>query len=349
MSLESNENQELARDTSGPLSGAVWAAIRRFRLLVIYLGALGALLLAVTKLRTPLDQLGQFFNLPAKWLLVLIGGLPLASAFAFDTIPEWLRKRRDYKLSEYGVSGSVSQPGYFRIYPYENTQRDIERYQRPDGADEKILEWLSHASDSILYLTARSGAGKTSLLHASVLPRLRERSPAVVSITVRGYQRPVEALRQAVLKPGPIWTRPPAEALDFRALMDRACSHIRPCRLLIILDQFEESLIVQSKNELRSLREALLSVSNHPIDGLSFLLVVRSDYVGVLQDLDLPIMKQNQNWKEISPFLESAARDFLGKSNLKIGAQLLDSIMSDAAEIEETRGLIRPITLNMIG
>jgi hypothetical protein len=59
-------------------------------------------------------------------------------------------------------------------------------------------------------------------------------------IRLRSYQDPVAVLEQELLRPGVIWKKPAIEAIGIRPLLERASRYIRPRRLLIVLDQFEE-------------------------------------------------------------------------------------------------------------
>jgi hypothetical protein len=90
-------------------------------------------------------------------------------------------------------------------------------------------------------------------------------------------------------------------------------------------------------------------VIEQPISGVTILLVLRSDYLGVLDQLDLPSLRQRDNWREVAPFTQAAAAAFLDRSGLSLGPALRQEILKEAAEIEENPGLIRPITLNMFG
>jgi Leucine-rich repeat (LRR) protein len=235
------------------------------------------------------------------------------------------------------------RPGYFRLAPLE----EEESFKRADGKHEEILRWLKTTRDLVLYLTGLSGSGKSSLLAAWVLPKL-ERQDTVV-IRLRGYQDPVAMLLLELQRSGVIWQKPSGEISDIRLLLDRACRHIRPRRLLIVLDQFEEFLILQSSGQPERLLQLLGSLRQRPIHEVTVLLVCRSDYIGMIEKLKLPPLVQNINWKEVPPFTERAARDFLRNSGLKISDELLVDVLREAAEIEQTKGLIRPVTVNLCG
>src|SRR5262249_34789131 len=125
--------------------------------------------------------------------------------------------------------------------------------------------------------------------------------------------------------------------------------HISPNRLLIVLDQFEEFVIVQNAHQQQRFEQLLSSLREHPVDDVIFLLVFRSDYIGLIETLALPALVQDTNWKEIPPFTESAAREFLQNSGLRVSDELLRDVLREAAEIEQTKGLIRPVTINLCG
>jgi len=55
------------------------------------------------------------------------------------------------------------------------------------------------------------------------------------------------------------------------------------------------------------------------------------------------------SWKEVPPFSEIAAREFLRGSGLQVSDDLLNGVLREAAEIEQTKGLIRPVTINLCG
>ena len=66
-------------------------------------------------------------------------------------------------------------------------------------------------------------------------------------------------------------------------------------------------------------------------------------------ELGLPDLRANENWLEISPLQRAEAAAFLARSGLKLGEALQAEALDEAAEVEESRGQFRPITLNMLG
>jgi hypothetical protein len=118
----------------------------------------------------------------------------------------------------------------------------------------------------------------------------------------------------------------------------------------VVLDQFEELLIIREAASVAAMNALVGPLAAAPPANLIFLAVVRTDYLGKLRELDKwPPPRLGDNWVEIMPFTAAASRDFLSRTGLSAGDTLMKDLLEQAALFEETRGLIRPITLNMIG
>src|SRR5271165_1213274 len=316
------------------IEGTLGLAKSWIGLLTAYVGAFAAAIIAFQKLPEP-------FKSAPLWLRVtLLSAVPVL-ALVFHAIPELIERRRKKRLTD--ITGHL-QAGYFQLAPREDEASFI---TRADGIHEEILRWIEQRTGTVLYLTGLSGSGKSSLLAAWVVPRL-ERKDAIV-IRLRGYQDPVAVLEQELLQPGVIWQRAAAEAGGVRPLLERACRYIRPKRLLVVLDQFEEFVILKDPDKQKRFEQLMSDLARQPIAGLTFLFVFRSDYIGLIEKLALPPLNQNTNWKEVPPFTESAARDFVQGSGLLVGDDVLRDVLREAAEIEQTKGIIRPVTINLCG
>jgi len=296
-----------------------------------YLAAFVAAIYAFQKLPDPL-------NTYPLWLRAsIVFALP-ACALVFHALPEMIERKHRESLKK--IDGHVA-PGYFQLAPRE----DEESYTRADGAHERVLHWIEQRTSSILYLTGLSGTGKSSLLAAYALPRLDKDH---LVIRLRGYQDPVAALQEYLAKPGAIWQKPP-ETEGVLPLLDRTCRYIRPRRLMIVLDQFEEFVILQDPEKQKRFEDLMANFRSAPTAEITWLLVFRSDYVGLIEKLALPPLNQYTNWQEIPPFTERAAREFFEGSGLHMDPEILRSVLREAGEIEQTRGLIRPVTINLCG
>jgi hypothetical protein len=63
----------------------------------------------------------------------------------------------------------------------------------------------------------------------------------------------------------------------------------------------------------------------------------------------LPSLRHGDNFYQVGRFTIAAATDFMARSGLKLHPDTLDRLLTSAAELDETPGLVRPITLNVIG
>lgn len=325
-------------DSGTSLFGRILAFTARFTTsflgqVTAYLGAVLAAVLAFQKLNAPLGGV-------PPWVRAIIISAPVLLALSLHTFPALLAERRKARLKEIG---GFAKPGYFSLAPRD----DEASFQRADNKHNEVLHWIERRTGRVLYLTGLSGSGKSSLLAAWVLPRLKRQNTRVV--TLRGYQDPVAVMQRELTKRGVIWQEPPCAGHEIRLLLEQACREIQPSELLVVFDQFEECLILQDNERVQLLAQLFSSLRSQPIANLTFLLVFRSDYAGLIETLRLPALVQDENWKEIPPFTERVAQGFMLGSGLNVSDELLRGVLREASEIEQTKGLIRPVTINLCG
>lgn len=280
------------------------------------------------------------FLLSPDWLnKALLIGVP-ALVISAQLINEGRAERIRRLAVALAISPALVPEDYFRIGPYLDGKKSHDTFIRADRAHEKVLEWLRRSESIPLYLTGDSGSGKTSLLNAFVIPSLRK-DGWTVSV-VRVGQDAQEALTDALTIRG-------YQTVDLtRALVETA---VRRCdnQLLIVLDHFEEFLVLGTAERQSFLDAMLDELNKNPIDGLKILLVVRSDYQTLLEETGLPRLLQGENFFQIGRFSEEAARTFFSRSKLNLKEDLLNRLLKSAAVLDDTPGMIRPITLNVLG
>jgi hypothetical protein len=307
---------------------------------------IATLILTVATVPAAFVALRDAVHMPTPW--PEIGCIvPIAIFVAFYFIPEW-RTARDRKvLEDFGVIGEPPPAGYFRLTPYGLDDRA--KFERPDGAEGQVLKWVQRSNETFLYLVGLSGVGKSSLLSAHVIPALKESGTVVLE--ARPYDDPIGAIKRALCKPGAIWKQPPADETDVRNLIERAATAVARTekRLLIVLDQFEEVLILLGEEERQPFSELLKSLQEKPIQNLTALFSLRLDYIGGLEALPIPPPTYGTNWFEIKRFTPPAARRFIERSDLKAGPKLVEQILKEAAEIEDSLDQVRPVVVNMYG
>jgi DNA-binding transcriptional ArsR family regulator len=269
---------------------------------------------------------GAVFGLSKKyveddWRIALaLAMITAAIPFFGFVLPAWLKRRRAKQATALGISGTVKEHDYFRLTP----RTDSASFDRADRAP-------------LLYLTGASGVGKSSIVEAWLLPKLREKGERHI-IQARVGAQPVAAIREALLAPGAVWSRPPADELRTRELLERAAKKVAPKRLLLVLDQFEDAL-----------GELLRELQQHPAQDFAALLIFRIDYKVFVEEIGLAAFVEHENWEDIAPFTERAAIEFLRGSGLSLSAEQENQIKQEASEVEETTGTLRPITINMFG
>ncbi|MSP01772.1 MAG: hypothetical protein EXR07_12100 [Acetobacteraceae bacterium] len=295
-----------------------------------------------------IDQGLKFIGLERpspQWLYYsLLFGLPMLAVLVQLAI-EWRADRNRRERLILAVATGEQPAGYFRIGPYTGTPEDRKQFNRADRAHEKVLDWVRTSASLPLYLTGDSGSGKTSVLSAFVLPALRDQGWIVVE--ARAFQTPEGMLREA-LRRLPGMPRPRAGKEPATRALVEAAAHAGQ-GLLLVLDQFEEFVILASPQEQTAFLALLADLRDKPIPGVRMLLSLRSDYQALLQDIGLPAPRQGENLFQVARFTLSAATAFFTKSGLKLAPEAVERLLNSAARLDETPGLLRPITLNVLG
>jgi hypothetical protein len=312
-------------------------------LLASYLGVVAVI---YSFAKAPLQALRD--DLGTLWFWIILAA-PLACILLFQMLPTALRALREQRLRTIAIGGAP-KPGYFRLQPYGESDHDV--FSRLDGADREVLNWLKSTKSSLLYLSGASGVGKSSLLSAGVLPQLRDAGWTVVETRIFGD--PIDRLRWALLGAKGIFRRKPANAdtLSPRELLRSAAdeaSRTHAAPLLVVIDQFEEFLILHDEAGRTAFTRLLNDLGNHPIGGLRLLVVFRTDYRSLVFKLGLPHLSSGENWYEISAYNRSEATTLLQGGGQELSANGLDALFRGLDRIEDAPGLYRPITINMIG
>ena len=212
------------------------------------------------------------------------------------------RNRRPVKLRK-----SLDRPVGMEYYGEELSQLFFGRESELEVLEKQVLD------HKISLLIGSSGIGKTSLLCAGLLPRLREIgwSP----IWVRPLTEPIKNLKRFV------WDQllegnPPAE-LDFPSVIRAAASAQNGRRLLIVIDQFEDILAARNPSDVSTLTADFFNIFNMAQGNLAILLCYRGDVESELGAI----------WQTISGSPEGLPRTYLNPLNTDKARNVIDSTL----------------------
>ncbi len=306
-----------------------------------YLAALGAIYSIYG------EALKQLHEEHPMIFFVGVGG-PLVLVFLFSVIPTIRRFRREQKLYQIFKSEGMQTGGYYRLRPYDEADADI--FTRPDNALYEAVKWLRRTTDTVLYLSGASGTGKSSLVNAGITPSLRKDGWHMLH--VRGMGDPMAALSSALRAKTSLFDTPPGEndtVSDMLAAISAEVSRAQTGPVLIILDQFEEYLILDADKNKAAYADLLRSLAAAPVKNVRLLHVFRSDYWEVLFKEALPKYRSNETGFGLAPFNRSEAEKFLRGGPQILETRGYDALFAGLDRIEDAKGIYRPITLNMIG
>ena len=290
----------------------------------------------------------EAFHAEHPYILYALLGIMPVLILIFLVVPTARRALRERSLHKLTPSASTPMAGVFRLSPYE--AEDRARYSRPDGADARALRWIEGTERSILYLSGASGTGKSSLVQASLGPSLTDNGWRV--LFVRGMGEPLTSLTATLRDTPSLYADPPPTDAAAGTLLRLAAEEIartgsKP--LLIILDQFEEYLILDGGEEKPAYAAFLADLVANPIPHVRLLHVFREDYRSLLFKENLPRYVPGDTGFELSPFTRREAEAFLRTGTAELDDAGYDRLFAGLDRIEETRGIYRPITLNMVG
>jgi hypothetical protein len=335
-----DHREQFGRTFIGTLLGQATVLLLMFTVYIIALVLLGKF--ALSDLQTIQTTVGNLWF----WILSIV---PFICIVLFSLVPTLWQVTRERRLKERLIVGEDSfNADYFRLYPY--SALDYEMFHRLDGAGVKILNWIKSSQASLLYLSGASGVGKSSLLAADVLPKLKTEGWSIVNFRI--FDNPVARMRTALLEQPEFFSRRPNTESSPRSLLERISEGRKrkgESPILLVIDQFEEFLILNDEKARVPFTDILHDIANTPIDGVQILLVFRSDYHPLIFKLELPSLTAGNNWQELAPYGRGEATLFIQGGGRRLSPEVLDDLFHGLDRIDGTPGLYRPITLNMVG
>ncbi len=196
------------------------------------------------------------------------------------------------------------------------------------------------ASSPFLAVVGASGSGKSSLIHAGLVPRLRRAGVNVATMMPGGD--PAVQLRVAVLS---VATREPrrVDLTGFVAAVAAQCGG----RLTIVIDQFEELWTITDAATRATFLSELGAVASQAVasDGLRLVLVVRADFYdrplsdpvlgGLIADYSFPVPAMS------AAGLHAAVNGPLAGTGVRFEPGLASLIVSESLELSAPLPLLQ--------
>lgn len=237
---------------------------------------------------------------------------------------------------------------------------------------ERLLERMNRADKKLTILYGDSGVGKSSLVHAGLVPALQRRSLGdriALPIIVRSYtdwmatlsrdlQEAVRLSFPALAESQPHTDTLPESESTASAAIAQLRRHIdRNLIVVLIFDQFEEFFFVnKSPQQRREFYDFLKTCLDIPF--VKVILSLRTDFLYYLLECErfceLDAINNDILSKEIryhlADFSQAQAREVINtltqRSQFYLESELIDALVKDlSSEIEQ----VRPIELQLVG
>ncbi len=227
-------------------------------------------------------------------------------------------------------------------------ERDAGRFFGRERAVAQVVARL--AEEPLLAVVGSSGAGKSSLVRAGVIPALKRGGDAWDALVLRPLGRPLAALADLLLslRPGAgVVSREDRDALAKRLLWEpgqagvalRARAARRGERLLLFVDQLEEVVTRAVEDERGPFLACLMSAADDPSSSVRVIVSVRQDFLDRVAALRPEIVDLlGRGTVLVSPLGPAELRDALVKPAEMRGhcfesEALVDQILRDLGRV----------------
>lgn len=170
------------------------------------------------------------------------------------------------------------------------------------GRNQAIEELLTRFDeDCIVLLLGDSGVGKTSLIHAGMIPRVTSDGWRTIYTRPLGYPCTdiVRQIQSSVFEARPTYRG------SLLHLLAEVSAALKEQRVLLVIDQFEDVLVARDDREIGELTSQLRTIRELTIPSLNILICYRSDLEGRL----------GRFWQEISGSPHGLSRVYVGGIN----------------------------------
>ena len=247
-----------------------------------------------------------------------------------------------------------SEVPYKGLRSYEEEDQDY-FFGRDADCDILIDKILTNR---LTLLFAATGVGKSSLLQAAILPRLKDPTQEHLDVVYfRDWvERPLIELKRTVLRilqeSGKLDAALQLEDIESSALKDfmQFCTLFTRPPLVVILDQFEEFFQYQRmRDTFQPFLQQLADVVTDRVSPVIVVIAMREDFALELNALKpyLPTLLF-ENFYRLERLTRKSAKDAIIRPVARVGFQyedaLVDTILTDLVTREQAGALTTPVT-----
>jgi|GEM_PF-3759567 len=246
----------------------------------------------------------------------------------------------------------------------------VEHLIETSGRQESVNELIARASDTQHKLTVihgQSGVGKSSLIHAALVPALKHKTvrgreflPVVLEVYSNWVERLGKALAKALTEKDIPLTAPPGSATDLVEIL--RCNEALNLQTILIFDPFENLFFTQkqlkSQTDVPAFFDFLRQCLNLPF--IKIILSIREDYLHYLlsasRQIDLRTINNDILSKDVLYYLAnfspenaySVIDSLTRRSQLNLEDRLIVKLVEDLTDLQP-QGEVRPVQLQIVG
>jgi WD40 repeat protein len=241
---------------------------------------------------------------------------------------------------------SLPKGAAFRgLLPFQEADQD--RFYGREMEGVALFDLISHREFRFGVLFGESGCGKTSLVKAGLLPRIRKEGN--LPIYCRSYRDPKAALQEECIRQSQIKPHENESVIEYL----RRVAQELDTRLVIIFDQFEEFFInFRAKREREPFISFVADCYHATSLPIKFLFSIRSDFLYLISSEftdRIPEPLLSSRLYHLHNFNEDQAREIIEMSARRANLPLEDGLSRLVARDLAVENIVLPSELQIIG
>jgi len=231
------------------------------------------------------------------------------------------------------------------LLPFQEADRD--RFYGRDVDTSAVFDLIAHEQFHFGVLFGDSGSGKTSLLRAGVLPKLRE--AGFLPIYCRSYKEPLATVLEECRRQSQFARRETEDPVHYLSrVSSQLCADI-----VIVCDQFEEFFVnFKTKEDREPFISFVAEQQTGAAGRVKFLFAMRSDFLYLVSSefegrVAEPLM--SSKLYHLRNFDEERAKEIIERSAQRAGLPFEHELIQEVALDLSNSGSVLPSELQIVG